>query len=439
MSLTTSSAGSKAFAQLQRVGKSLMLPIAVLPAAGLLLRLGQPDLLGQIGESVEGAGDGPLSILSLAGSAIFSNLAMLFALGVAIGYAKKSDGSTALAGIIGYLVFTSVLGFHAFDTDPSPDSVTAPDPGVFGGIVIGITSALLWQRFHRTKLPSALAFFSGRRLVPMLTALAGIAWAIVFGLVWPAIGEVLGSLATWMYAHGPLGAGAFGVANRMLIPTGLHHIVNSFVWFQAGDCVTATGVAQGDLTCFFSATEDQGKYGLFMTGFFPIFMFALPAAALAMLHEARDKAAAGMLVAAALTAFLTGVTEPLEFSFMFVAPVLFALHALMTGLSMGLTYALGARDGFGFSAGLFDFVLNWNLASKPWLLIGIGLAFGALYYVVFRFAIRRWNLRTPGREEDVVAESDTPMVQAEAAEVVEAAERIAAQSSEGREPELAPR
>lgn len=405
MSVTTASARTSAFAVLQRVGKSLMLPIAVLPAAGLFLRLGQADLLGQFGESVAGAGDGPLSILSKAGEAIFANLAMLFALGVSIGFAKKSDGSTALAGVVGYLVFANVLTFHAFDTNPAADVVTAPNPGVFGGIVMGITSALLWQRFHRTKLPSALAFFSGRRLVPMLAALAGIAWGVAFGIVWPAIGEVLNNVATWMYAHGPLGAGAFGMANRLLIPTGLHHILNSFVWFQAGDCATAAGTAHGDLTCFFNATDSTGQYGLFMTGFFPIFMFALPAAALAMMHEARNKAAAGMLMAAALTAMLTGVTEPLEFSFMFVAPLLFLLHAGMTGLAMALTYALGARDGFGFSAGLFDFALNWNLASKPWLLVLIGLGFGALYYVVFRWAIRRWNLRTPGREDDAVEQA----------------------------------
>jgi PTS system N-acetylglucosamine-specific IIC component len=399
----TKKGGGGAFATLQRIGKSLMLPIATLPAAGLLLRLGQGDLLGQYGESAPDAGDGPLSILSKAGDAIFSNLAMIFALGVAIGFAKKSDGSTALAGIVGYLVFINVLTFRSFDIDPDPEILKAPDPGVFGGIVMGITAALLWQKYHRTKLPTALAFFSGRRLVPMMTAVAGIGWGVVFGFVWPPIGDVLNNLAEWMYENGTVGAGVFGVINRALIPTGLHHIINTFVWFQAGECPTADGVANGDLTCFFNATEDRQKYGLFMTGFFPIFMFALPAAAFAMMHEARDKKAAAILPAAALTAFLTGITEPLEFSFLFVAPLLYGVHAVLTGASMALSYGLGARDGFGFSAGLFDFLLNWGLATKPWLLLIIGAGFAVVYYFLFRAVIRARDLATPGREKDAEA------------------------------------
>ncbi len=395
---------SKTFANLQRIGKSLMLPIAVLPAAGLLLRLGQPDLLGGVGESGPEVGDGPFSILSLAGGAMFANLAMLFSVGVAIGFAKKSDGSTALAGLVGYLVFKEVLTFHSFDTDPDPEAFSAPDPGVFGGIVIGITAALLWQRYHRTKLPTALAFFSGRRLVPMLVAVAAIGWGILFGFVWPPIGDALDSWAQWMYDNGPLGAGVYGVVNRALIPTGLHHIINSFVWFQTPECPTVSGTTAGDLNCFFNATEDQGKYGLFMTGFFPIFMFALPAAAFAMVHEARDKVAASILPAAALTSFLTGITEPIEFSFLFVAPMLYGVHALLTGTSMALSYGLGARSGFGFSAGLFDFVLNWGRSTKPWLLLIIGAAFAVIYYFLFRTLIRKQDLKTPGREEDAVAE-----------------------------------
>jgi PTS system N-acetylglucosamine-specific IIC component len=388
-------AGSSVFATLQRIGKSLMLPIAVLPAAGLLLRLGQDDLLGGVWE--------PFKILGLAGGAIFGNLAMLFSVGVAIGYAKKSDGSTALAGLVGYLVFKAVLEYTAFDTNPDPEAFKAPDPGVFGGIVIGITSAILWQKYHRTKLPTALAFFSGRRLVPMLAAAAAIVWGIVFGVVWPPIGDALNTMAEWMYDNGPLGAGIYGIVNRALIPTGLHHIINSFVWFQTPQCPTATGSTAGDLNCFFNATEDRTKYGLFMTGFFPIFMFALPAAAFAMMHEARDKVAASVLPAAALTAFLTGITEPIEFSFLFVAPLLYGAHAIMTGISMAVSYGLGARQGFGFSAGLFDFVLNWGLATKPWLLLIIGAVFGVIYYFLFRALIRAKDLATPGREKDAEA------------------------------------
>ena len=397
--------GSKTFAVLQRVGKSLMLPIAVLPAAGLLLRLGQDDLLGGVWE--------PFQILSLAGGAIFDNLAMLFAVGVAIGFAKKSDGSTALAGLVGYLVFRNVLTYFATPdealakqvAEAGLSGVTIPpadtvDPGVFGGIVIGITSALLWQRYHRTKLPAALAFFSGRRLVPMLAAVAAIAWAILFGFLWPPIGDALDSMASWMYDNGEVGAGLYGAVNRLLIPFGLHHIINSFVWFQTPECPTATGTTAGDLNCFFNATEDHQKYGLFMTGFFPIMMFALPAAAFAMVHEAKDKVAASVLPAAALTAFLTGVTEPLEFSFMFVAPVLYAIHAVFTGLSMAISYGIGARAGFTFSAGAFDYVLNFGKATKPLLLLVIGAVFAVIYYFLFRFAIRKWNLRTPGNEPD---------------------------------------
>ena len=407
---TSQSIGSSAFAMLQRVGKSLMLPIAVLPAAGLLLRLGQDDLLGGWWE--------PFTILAKAGGAIFDNLALLFALGVAIGFAKKSDGSTALAGVVGYLVFKGVLTYFNTPADQATldavttagltDAVTVKpaavvDPGVFGGIVMGITSALLWQRYHRTKLPQALAFFSGRRLVPMLAALAGIVWAIVFGWVWPPVADVLNNLATWMYDNGPIGAGIFGVINRLLLPFGLHHIINSFVWFQAGSCPTATGTAHGDLTCFFNATEDHEKYGLFMTGFFPIMMFALPAAAFAMYFAARNRTAAAVLPAAALVSFLTGVTEPLEFSFMFLAPLLYGFHALMTGISMAVSYGLGARSGFGFSAGFFDFALNWNISTKPWLLIIIGLVFAAIYFVVFTALIKKMNLKTPGREDDDVS------------------------------------
>ena len=383
-----------------------MLPIAVLPAAGLLLRLGQDDLLGGVWA--------PFKILSLAGGAIFDNLAMLFAVGVAIGYAKKSDGSTALAGLVGYLVFKNVLTYYATpdldleeavaNSDFAGKVKVAPadtvDPGVFGGIVIGITSALLWQRYHRTKLPAALAFFSGRRLVPMLTAVAGIAWAIVFGNLWPPIGDALDSMASWMYDNGELGAGMYGIANRLLLPFGLHHIINSFVWFQTPTCPTDTVPTAGDLNCFFKATEDREKYGLFMTGFFPIMMFALPAAAFAMVHEAKDKVAASVLPAAALTAFLTGVTEPLEFSFMFVAPLLYGIHALFTGLSMAVAYGIGSRAGFTFSARAFDYVLNFGKATQPLLLLVIGAVLAVVYYFLFRFAIRKWNLRTPGNEPD---------------------------------------
>ena len=404
----------RAFSVLQKIGRSLMLPIAVLPAAAILLRLGQADLLGADGLGWTRVAE----IVGNAGNALFTNLPMIFAVGVAIGFAKKSDGSTALAAVVGYLVFSNVLKAFGPTTLVDPACVgeacamqrSSPDPKVFGGIVIGITAGMLWQRFHRLKLVPWLAFFGGRRFVPIITAVAAIGWGVVFGLVWPPLGALLSDFAAWLYASGPIGAGIFGAANRALIPMGLHHVLNSFVWFQAGDCTNAAGQAlNGDLTCFFNAEDRAPNVGIFMTGFFPIMMFALPAACLAMIHEARTterKATAGLLISAALTSLITGVTEPIEFSFMFLAPLLFALHAVLTGVSMALTAALGIRDGFGFSAGLIDYVLNFNIAEKPLLILPIGLAYAALYYVMFRVLIRRFDLPTPGRErteEDAVS------------------------------------
>jgi N-acetylglucosamine PTS system EIICBA or EIICB component len=409
---------SSAFAVLQRIGRSLMMPIAVLPAAAILLRLGQADLLGADGLGWNRVAE----VVGNAGNALFANLPMIFAVGVAIGFARKSDGSTALAAVVGYLVFSNVL--EAFgptvQVDPACEGTAcatqhmAPDPKVFGGIVIGITAALLWQRYYRLKLVPWLAFFGGRRFVPIITAVAALLWGVVFGLVWPPIGDALNSFAEWMYASGPLGAGIFGVANRSLIPMGLHHVLNSFVWFQAGECTSAAGeILNGDLTCFFNAVDRGPNVGIFMTGFFPIMMFALPAACLAMIHEARTaerKAAAGLLVSAALTSLVTGVTEPIEFAFMFVAPLLYAVHAILTGVSMAITAALGVRDGFGFSAGLIDYLLNFNIAERPLLLVPIGLAYAALYYVLFRALIRRFDLPTPGRERTEAEAAEAGLV-----------------------------
>jgi PTS system N-acetylglucosamine-specific IIC component len=398
--------GSGFFAILQRIGRSLMLPIAVLPAAALLLRLGQDDLLG-----ADGLGwTRPAEVVGNAGAALFDNLPLLFAVGVAVGFARRADGSTAVAALVGYLVFSNVL--EAFGpmvpVDPACQGAAcelerdAPNVGVLGGIVIGLVAAVLWQRYYRTKLPPWLAFFGGRRFVPIITAFAALGIGIVFGIIWPPIGEALGNFAEWLYGLGPVGAGVYGAANRALIPIGMHHFLNSFIWFQAGECTNAAGEAfNGDLTCFFNAEPRGPDIGIFMAGFFPIMMFALPAAALAMVHEARTaerKAAAGLLLSAGLTSFVTGVTEPLEFAFLFVAPLLFAAHAVLTGLSMAITAALGVRDGFGFSAGLIDYLLNFNIATRPLLIIPIGLAYAVVYYFLFRMLIRRFDLATPGRE-----------------------------------------
>ncbi|MET9951376.1 PTS transporter subunit EIIC [Streptomyces sp. NPDC006339] len=404
--------GSGLFQGLQKVGRSLQLPIAVLPAAGILLRLGQPDVFG-----ADGLGWGKVaSVFATAGGAVFDNLPMLFCIGVAIGFAKKADGSTALAALVGFLVYSNVL--KAFPVTDAVVNTTANkgvdvaatynNPGVLGGILMGLIAAVLWQRFHRTKLVDWLGFFNGRRLVPIIMAFVGTAVGVFFGLVWEPIGEGISSFGEWMTGLGAGGAGLFGLINRALIPVGMHQFVNTVSWFQIGDFTNAAGeVVHGDLNRFFAGDPNAG---LFMSGFFPIMMFGLPAAALAIAHCARPerrKAVTGMMISLALTSFVTGVTEPIEFSFMFIAPVLYAIHAVLTAISMAVTWALGVHAGFTFSAGLIDYGLNWNLATKPWLIIPIGLVFAAVYYVLFRFAITKFNLPTPGREPEEEVEDLT--------------------------------
>ncbi len=381
-------------APVQRFGTSLMLPIAALPVAALLLRLGQPDLLG-----ADGAGwDDVAAVIGAAGNALFANLPLLFAVGIAIGMARKSDGSTALAAVVGYLVFKGV------GDAMSPlvlDGEEVINYGVLGGIVIGLASAFLWQRYHRIKLPPYLAFFGGRRFVPIITAFAAIAISVLMNLVYPWFDAGITSLGEWVTENSVLGGFVYGTLNRLLIPLGLHHILNNPPWFVFGSYTPSGGdTVTGDIPRFLAGDPTAGA---FMTGFFPIMMFALPAAALAIWHEARPqhkKAVGGIMLSAALCSFLTGVTEPLEFAFMFVAFPLYVIHALLTGTSMALVNALGIKDGFGFSAGFFDYALNFNIATHPLWLIPIGLGYAAVYYFLFRFVIRKWNLRTPGREEE---------------------------------------
>jgi PTS system N-acetylglucosamine-specific IIC component len=380
-------------AGLQRLGRSLMLPIAALPAAGLLLRLGQPDMLGRFAPLETVA-----NVIAAAGGALFTNLPLIFAVGIAIGWAKKADGSTALAAVVGYLVLAGV--FEAMSpvvlgTDAAGEQEMI-NFGVLGGIVTGLIAAVLWQRFYRTKLPDYLGFFGGRRCVPIVTAVVMIFVGVVMSFLYPLFNSLLTSLAEGVNANTVIGGGIFGAANRLLIPLGLHHIINSVVWFILGDY---NGV-QGDLNRFFAGDPDAG---VFMTGFFPIMMFALPAAAMAIWHEARPaqrKLVGGIMLSTALTAFLTGITEPLEFSFLFVAWPLYVIHALLTGTSLALTNALGIHDGFSFSAGAIDYVINFGQATRPLWLVPIGLIYAAIYYVLFRFVIRKWNLRTPGREDE---------------------------------------
>jgi PTS system N-acetylglucosamine-specific IIC component len=391
-------------APVQKFGRSLMLPIAALPVAALLLRLGQPDLLG-----ADGLGwDNVAAVVGAAGNALFANLPLLFAVGIAIGMARKSDGSTALAAVVGYLVFKGV------GDAMSPvilDGDELINYGVLGGIVAGLVSAWLWQRYHRISLPPYLAFFGGRRFVPIITAFAMLVIAVLMSFVYPAFDSAITGLGEWVTDNAVLGGFVYGTLNRLLIPLGLHHILNNPPWFIFGEYTSGGETYHGDIARFLAGDPTAGA---FMTGFFPIMMFALPAAALAIWHEAKPqnkKLVGGIMLSAALTAFLTGVTEPLEFAFMFVAFPLYVIHALLTGTSMALVNAIGIKDGFGFSAGLFDYVLNFNIATKPLLLIPIGLAYAAVYYFLFRFVIRKWNLGTPGREDDDDTGAANPMLE----------------------------
>lgn len=398
------------FAQLQRLGKSLMLPIAVLPAAGILLRLGQDDLLGRIDAPVIGPF---FQAMSAAGGALFTQLPLLFAVGVAIGFARKADGSTALAAVVGYLVMEAVFKTMspvvlAGEVDKAGDQAQI-NYSVFAGIIVGLVTAWLFDKYHTIQLPSYLGFFGGRRFVPIVVSVASLVIAFAMSYAYPIFDAGLTGLGSFIGGTGAFGAFVYGFANRMLIPLGLHHILNSYVWFIYGSYPTPDGpVVTGELTRF--AAGDPSA-GLLTSGFYPILMFGLPAAALAMIHVANKrqrKIAVGILSAAALTAFLTGVTEPLEFAFMFVAFPLYVIHALLTGLSLAIAYLLDIHLGFSFSAGLIDLLLYGTApaAKNIPLLIVMGAVFFVVYYLMFRFAIVKWNMRTPGREPEAEFEAE---------------------------------
>lgn len=364
------------FAQAQRLGRALMLPIAVLPVAGLLLRLGQPDLLA-------------VPAMAAAGKAIFDHLALLFAIGVAVGFAHENHGVAGLSGAVGYLVLDAVLA--ALDE--------TIEMGVMAGIVSGLVAGGLYNRTRDIRLPEFLSFFGGKRFAAIATGFACLALGFLFWGVWPPVQRAIDQLGGWLIGAGAAGLFVYGVLNRLLIVTGLHHILNTFIWFQFGTFMAAGGkVVHGDLHRFFAGDPQAGH---FMAGFFPIMMFGLPAAMLAMTRAARPenrKRAGGVLLSSGLTSAATGVTEPAEFSFMFHAPLLYALHALLTGASMALMYVLGVRLGFTFSAGAFDALLSSKLAENGVLLVPVGLGFALLYYVSFRVLIARLDLKTPGRE-----------------------------------------
>jgi len=371
------------FLKIQRLGRALMLPIAVLPVAGLLLRLGQPDVFN-------------IKMIADAGGAIFDNLPLLFAIGVAVGFAKDNNGVAALAGAIGYLVQIAVM----------KDINDKLNMGVLSGIVAGIVAGLLYNRYKDIKLPDYLAFFGGKRFVPIVTGVVCLVIGIVFGYVWQPVQAVIDLAGHWLTTAGAIGTFVFGVLNRLLLVTGLHHILNSLAWFVFGNFTPPGGATvTGDLHRFFAGDPSAGG---FMTGFFPVMMFGLPAACLAMFHEApkeRRAVVGGLLFSMALTSFLTGVTEPIEFSFMFLAPVLYVIHALLTGLSLAICSALGIHLGFTFSAGAIDYILNYGLSTRGWWAIPIGVVYAVVYYGLFRFFIRKFNMATPGREP---ANGDAP-------------------------------
>jgi PTS system N-acetylglucosamine-specific IIC component len=366
-----------AFAKFQKLGRALMLPIAVLPVAGLLLRLGQPDLLN-------------IKWIADAGGAVFTNLPLIFAIGVAVGFAKENHGAAGLAGGIGYLILTAVL-------KSINDKL---DMGVLAGILCGIVAGNLYNRFKDIKMPEYLAFFGGKRFVPIITGLVCVVLGLLCGYIWPVVQTGIDWVGHALIGAGGVGLFIYGLLNRLLLITGLHHILNSLVWFVFGSYPGPDGKAvTGDLHRFFAGDPTAGS---FMTGFFPVMMFGLPAACLAMYYAARPenrKVVGGLLMSMALTAFLTGVTEPVEFTFMFLAPILYVIHAILTGISMALMTFLGVRLGFTFSAGAFDYIISYRLGTNGWMLIPVGLVYFLIYYFLFSFAIRKFNLATPGRAE----------------------------------------
>ncbi|QCR20530.1 N-acetylglucosamine-specific PTS transporter subunit IIBC [Agrococcus sp. SGAir0287] len=379
----------------QRLGKSLMLPVAVLPVAAILSGIGY-WIQNTAGENVVQA------FFTAAGGALLDNLPLLFAIGVAIGMASKPDGTAALAGLVSYLVVTRLL---SPDTVAMFQGVAAEDvdlgftriQNAFVGILCGLIGALCYDRFKDVQLPAALSFFSGKRSVAIVTAGASLVVAVVLYFVWPVLFGGLVALGEWMVGLGPVGAGLYGFFNRLLIPLGLHHALNAVFWFDVA------GI--NDLGNFLNDTGTYGVTGQYMTGFFPIMMFGLPGAALAMYLTAkttRRKVTAGILLSGAFASFFVGVTEPLEFAFMFLAPWLYVVHAIFTGISLAVSAILPVRMGFGFSGGFIDLVLGWvnPLAQNPWMIFVMGAAWFGIYFAVFYVLIKRFDLKTPGREDE---------------------------------------
>lgn len=389
----------------QKLGRALMLPVAVLPAAAILMGIGY-----WIDPSGWGANSPIAAFLLKSGGAIIDNLPWLFAVGVAIGMAKNNDGAAALSGLVAMFIVTTLLSSGVVAMLKGVDVSEVPAAfgkitNAFTGIISGLVAAFCFNKFHKTQLPAALSFFSGKRCTPIITSVFMIVVSAILFFIWPAVYNALVAFGEAVSGLGAIGAGIYAFFNRLLIPTGLHHALNSVFWFD--------GFGINDIGNFWASTGTKGVTGMYQAGFFPIMMFGLPGAALAMYHTAKDskkKAAFGLLTAAAFASFFTGVTEPLEFSFMFLAPGLYVVHAALTAVSVAVAAMLHTTAGFSFSAGLVDYVLSFNmpLANNPWMLLIMGVVFFVIYYVLFRILIVKFNLKTPGREDgdDEVAKKE---------------------------------
>ncbi|MBT2730762.1 PTS transporter subunit IIABC [Bacillus sp. ISL-75] len=420
-----------AFGVLQKVGKALMLPVAILPAAGILLAVGnalQNPTLIDLAPFLDNSGIAMVAkIMEQAGSVIFGNLPLLFAVGTAIGLAG-GEGVAGLAAIVGFLIMNATmgtaLGIDANALKANPQSyasvlgIPTLQTGVFGGIIVGLIAAYMYNKFFEIELPSYLGFFAGKRFVPIATAASSVVLGLLMIFIWPWVQTGLNTFSTNMVdANRTVAAFIFGVIERSLIPFGLHHIFYAPFWYEFGSYTDAAGkLVRGDQPIFMAQIKDGVQHltaGTFTTGKYPFMMFGLPAAALAIYHEARPEKKAivgGLMASAALTSFLTGITEPIEFSFLFVAPVLFGIHAIFAGLSFMTMHLLNVKIGMTFSGGLIDYVLFGliNPQTNAWIVIPVGLVFALIYYFGFRFAIRKWNLKTPGRELEEEDDSQAP-------------------------------
>lgn len=388
-----------AFANLQKIGKSLMLPVSVLPIAGILLGVGSANF-NWLPSVVS-------SVMAEAGGSVFANMPLLFAIGVALGF-TQNDGVSALASVVAYGIMVKTMSVVAPLILHLPSAEIAEkhlaDTGVLGGIIAGAIAAYMFNRFYKIKLPEYLGFFSGKRFVPIISGLAAIFFGLLLSFVWPYIGSLIQAFSQWAAYQNPVIAfGLYGVIERSLVPFGLHHIWNFPFWMQIGEYTNATGQTfHGDIPRYMAGDPTAGM----LAGGFLFKMYGLPAAAIAIWHTAKPENKAkvgGIMISAALTSFLTGITEPIEFSFLFVAPVLYVIHALLAGLAFPICILLGMRDGTSFSHGLIDFIVLSGNGSRLWLFPLIGLVYAGAYYSIFRFMILAFDFKTPGRE-DIQAE-----------------------------------